>query len=107
MPKEFEEQLMSIVEDRDKVSQILLLLEETQEKALSEHKKRQRQGISNARERGVRFGRPRKTPGPEFFAVTESWQRHEISIEQAAGILGMSSKTYRKLVKEMEEQETQ
>lgn len=61
-------------------------------------RKRQAQGIAAARERGVRFGRPRK-PLPKSFADTVGqWERKEISLGSALKKCGMSESTfYRKL----------
>ncbi len=57
-------------------------------------KERQRQGIQAARERGVKFGRPRKMITEESKAIMEKYQKHEVSASTAARELGMSVQTF-------------
>ena len=51
---------------------------------------RQRQGIAEAKKRGVRFGRPRRKMPPEFAEAVEMVRCGEISGREAAQLCGMS-----------------
>lgn len=56
---------------------------------------RQRQGIAEAKKRGVRFGRPRRKMPPEFSEAVEMVRCGEISGREAAQLCGMSYSTFR------------
>ena len=56
---------------------------------------RQRQGIAEAKKRGVRFGRPRRKMPPEFAEAVEMVRCGEISGREAAQLCGMSYSTFR------------
>ena len=56
---------------------------------------RQRQGIAEAKKRGVRFGRPRRKMPPEFAEAGEMVRCGEISGREAAQLCGMSYSTFR------------
>ena len=56
---------------------------------------RQRQGIAEAKKRGVRFGRPRRKMPPEFAEAVEMVRCGEISGREAAQLCGMSHSTFR------------
>lgn len=64
-------------------------------------KKRQAQGIAAAREKGVRFGRP-KAPLPEDFdfAVCQ-WEQKELSIGEITKRWGVSESTFYRRVREL------
>ncbi len=70
-------------------------------------KQRQAEGISAAKARGVRFGRP-ETPLPEnFYQVHQAWRAKKIPLKQAAALCGMPEGTFyskaRKLEREGQE----
>ena len=61
---------------------------------------RQRQGIAEAKKRGVRFGRPRRKMPPEFAEAVEMVRCGEISGREAAQLCGMSHSTFRARMRE-------
>ena len=64
---------------------------------------RQRQGIDEAKKRGVRFGRPRCEMPPEFAEAVEMVRSGEISGRQGAQLCGMSYSTFREKMQTCEE----
>ena len=64
---------------------------------------RQRQGIDEAKKRGVRFGRPRCEMPPEFAEAVEMVRSGEISARQGAQLCGMSYSTFRERMQTCEE----
>lgn len=68
-----------------------------------EFKKRQADGISRARARGVRFGAPRKPKPDNFEAVMQRYLAKEIASRQAAKELGIAQSTFLKWVKESDD----
>ena len=86
----------------DLVLQILAYVAQTEREAI---KQRQAEGISAARRRGVKFGRPSCEIPENFDRICRECRENRMTIRQAAAILQMSSSTfYRKycsLYKEM------
>ncbi|MBR6678745.1 MAG: recombinase family protein [Phascolarctobacterium sp.] len=76
----------------DLVLQILAYVAQMEREAI---RKRQAEGIAAAHERGVKFGRPRKSLPANFDAVVERWKAGEITGSEAAKILGMPLSTFR------------
>ena len=64
---------------------------------------RQRQGIDEAKKRGVRFGRPRCEMPPEFAEAMEMVRSGEISGRQGAQLCGMSYSTFRERMRKFRE----
>lgn len=64
---------------------------------------RQRQGIDEAKKRGVRFGRPRCEMPPEFAKAVEMVRSGEISARQGAQLCGMSYSTFRERMRKFRE----
>ena len=56
---------------------------------------RQRQGIAEAKKRGVHFGRPRRKMPPRFAEAVEMVRCGEISGREGAQLCGMSYSTFR------------
>lgn len=57
-------------------------------------KQRQAEGIAEAKNRGVKFGRP-PVPVPEnFYEVHKQWRNKEITLKQAAEECGMAASTF-------------
>ena len=82
----------------DIVLQILSFVAENERTKIRE---RQSQGIKAAKERGVKFGRPRvykRTPA--FERAEKDFANGVVSIEKAAIICGMSPTTFRRRMKE-------
>lgn len=79
----------------DLVLQILSFVAESERDSI---KKRQEEGIAAAKEKGVRFGRPKIAVTKEFPKIVRAWERKEISIDTVLQASGMSRATfYRKL----------
>ncbi len=57
-------------------------------------KQRQAEGIIEAKNRGVRFGRPPITIPENFYEVSRQWKNKEITLKQAAQICGMAKSTF-------------
>jgi hypothetical protein len=81
----------------DLVLQILSFVAQSERENI---RKRQADGISAAKARGVKFGRPpRKLPN-NFYAVHSQWRGKKITLQQAAEACGMPIGTfYAKAVK--------
>lgn len=75
----------------DLVLQILSYVAQTEREFI---RKRQAEGIAEARARGVKFGAPRK-PLPEGFTqAREAWESGTLSLREAARTVGMSHMTF-------------
>ena len=77
----------------DLVLQILSYVAQTEREFL---KQRQAEGITEAKNRGVKFGRPPLKPPESFNEVRKSWEHKDISAREAARRLGVSHKTFLK-----------
>ncbi|WP_367924239.1 recombinase family protein [uncultured Ruthenibacterium sp.] len=75
----------------DLVLQILSYVAQTERENI---KQRQREGIAAAKNRGVRFGRPRKEVPLEFDLLCSEWKKKNISSREAAQKLGISQDTF-------------
>ena len=75
----------------DLVLQILSYVAQTERENI---RQRQQEGIAAARNRGVRFGRPRLEVPPDFPRLAEQWRRGGISSRQAAAQLGIAQDTF-------------
>lgn len=73
---------------------ILALLSYVAENERINIKQRQAEGISAAKARGVKFGRPRKILNDDFYIMHKAWRNKEISMEEAARNCGMHPKTF-------------
>ena len=73
---------------------VLQVLSFVAENERSNIKRRQREGIDAAMQKGVKFGRP-AIPLPDNFSVIyEKWQKKEIPVEKAAAMCGFSRTTF-------------
>ena len=66
----------------------------------AEHRAKQRRGIAQAREAGVRLGRPRKERPSNFDSILELEAQGEITQRAAARMCGVSAETFRRWRKE-------
>lgn len=83
----------------DLVLQILSwLAEEERERT----KKRQHEGIAEAKKAGKHLGRPKATFTDEFIQAYEQWRAGDITAVQAIGIAGIGKSTFYRLVKRYE-----
>lgn len=58
------------------------------------HRERCRQGVAEAKKRGVRLGRPPKKRTKEFYVLKAKWEAKKISSRDAAKELGICSTTF-------------
>jgi DNA invertase Pin-like site-specific DNA recombinase len=75
----------------DLVLQILSYVAQTEREFI---RQRQAEGISAAKARGVRFGRPALERPAGFREVRETWERGEISAREAGRRLGVNYRTF-------------
>jgi len=75
----------------DLVLQILSYVAQTEREFI---RQRQAEGISAAKARGVRFGRPALEQPAGFREVREAWERGEISAREAGRRLGVNYRTF-------------
>lgn len=64
-------------------------------------KSRQREGIVEARQKGIKFGRPPKQMPENFTQIYNRWVSKEITSAEAAKLCGVSRTVFYKRVKEM------
>lgn len=67
-------------------------------------RKRQREGIEAARNKGKHLGRPAVKMPEQFQSVYESWKRGEITAKRAMGQLELSSSTFYRMVSQCEKE---
>lgn len=77
----------------DIVLQLLAYVAETERNYI---RQRQREGITSAKARGVKFGRPEKEKPVEYERVQGLWKKGEISAREAGRRLHVSHKTFLK-----------
>ena len=63
-------------------------------------KQRQAEGIRIAKEKGVKFGRPKVSTPPNTNDILDKYINHEITNTEAATIIGVSRGTFFRLVRE-------
>ena len=63
-------------------------------------KQRQKEGISNALNNGVKFGRPKKEKPQNFDNVVVLWKNKEITAREAMAMLDLKPNTFYHMVKE-------
>lgn len=81
----------------DIVLQVLSFVAENERKSIKE---RQAEGIKIAKEKGVKFGRPRVSIPPNTNKIIDKYINHEISNTEAASLINVSRGTFFRLVKE-------
>ena len=67
-------------------------------------RKRQAEGIRIAKEKGVKFGRPRAEIPPDFEEVLTLWQENKISKREGARILNTNHTTFSRWIKSREQE---
>jgi len=81
----------------DIVLQVLSFVAENERNNIKE---RQAEGIRIAKEKGVKFGRPKISTPPNTNDILDKYINHEITNTEAAAIIGVSRGTFFRLVKE-------
>lgn len=84
----------------DLVLQILSYVAQTERENI---RQRQMEGIAAAKQRGVKFGRPKKQVPEEFARLREKWMQKEVSSREATKRLGISQDTFLRWSKNMSE----
>ena len=84
----------------DLVLQVLAYCAQFEREATLE---RQRQGIAEARKRGVHFGRPKREMPPGFAEAAKLARCGEISRREAASLCGMPYSTFRARLRDFQE----
>lgn len=82
----------------DLVLQILSFVAQNERESI---RKRQAQGISAAKERGVRFGRPPKEIPDSFMEIVGAYRERKVTMEEARRILGVSKSTFYRWMQKM------
>ena len=62
-------------------------------------KQRQSEGIENAKNKGIKFGRPKIEKPQNFDIVINKWKNKEIKSKEAMQLLGLKSNTFYNLLK--------
>lgn len=62
---------------------------------------RQKEGIEEAKKKGVKFGRPKREKPESFEEVVKKWIRKEISLRQGAKLLDVGPSMFDKWLKEL------
>ena len=63
-------------------------------------KQRQKEGITNAKNNGVKFGRPKIEKPQDFDVVVSRWKNKEIKSKEAMELLGLKPNTFYNMVKD-------
>lgn len=63
-------------------------------------KQRQKEGITNAKNNGVKFGRPKIEKPQDFDVVVSRWKNKEIKSKVAMELLGLKPNTFYNMVKD-------
>lgn len=67
------------------------------------NKQRQAEGIVQAKNRGVKFGAPRKLPDPTFIAAYHQWKAGGMTAAETYRMLGISDSTFYRRVHDYEQ----
>ncbi|MDE5667854.1 MAG: recombinase family protein, partial [Clostridia bacterium] len=78
---------------------VLQLLSFVAENERANIKARQAEGIKAAKERGVKFGRPRITCPANFSEIAEDYMQRKIGLEEALALSGMKISSFYRYVK--------
>ena len=81
----------------DLVLQVLSFVAQSERESI---RKRQAEGISAAKARGVRFGRPQKEPPDNFGELVRQWERRQIGTTELLKLCSMSRTTFYAKLKE-------
>lgn len=84
---------------------ILAMLHYVSDMEWSERKQRQKEGIANAQERGVKFGRPKSTLSENFEEIYQDFKAKKIIGREAAKLCNVSVGTFYRWANERKEQE--
>ena len=86
----------------DLVLQILSFVAQTERENI---KKRQAQGIAAAKERGVKFGKPRKILPANFSELVKQWEAKTVTTEEIMALCQISEATFYRRRKDLQADE--
>ena len=66
-------------------------------------RQRQAEGIVIAKNKGIKFGRPKKEITPLFMEIYPDWKQKKITSKESMKILQMKPNTFYRRIKEYEE----
>ena len=104
MLKETECKIRNLLADEALAEQILELIRQDEANRHADLVKRQSEGLKNARDRGVRLGRPPAKRPRKFAPVYAMYTAGEISARSAAQMLHVSPGTFKRWVLEKSSQ---
>ena len=78
---------------------VLQILSYVAEQERSFIKQRQKEGIENAKNKGIKFGRPRIEKPSNFDMVVNKWKNKELKSKEAMEILGLKPNSFYNLLK--------
>lgn len=81
---------------------VLQILSYVAEQERSFIKQRQKEGIINAKNNGIKFGRPKIEKPQNFDIVVSRWKNKEIKSKEAMELLGLKPNTFYNMVKNYE-----
>ena len=90
------EEMEALLREKDAVIEELTRALELAKTAKSEQYRLQSEGIRAAREKGVKFGRPKKKIPKEFYRIRRQYHDKKITLEEAARKSRCSVGTFRK-----------
>ena len=64
-------------------------------------RQRQKEGINNAMNKGVKFGRPKINKPENFDEIVEKWERKEIKTKEAMQVLNLKPNTFYNLINQI------
>ena len=82
----------------DLVLQILSFVAQSERESI---RKRQEMGIAAAKERGVKFGRPKKSPPTNFAQLEDNWEKKRLPLTEVIKICDMSEATFYRNLREL------
>ena len=82
----------------DLVLQILSFVAQSERESI---RKRQEMGIAAAKERGVKFGRPKKSTPTNFAQLVDNWEKNRLPLTEVIKICDMSEATFYRNLREL------
>ena len=91
--------LTEILGDGDKASKVLAFIENQEREEKERKRKSQKEGMRQAKENGVSFGRPKKVLPDNYERIYKDFLEKKITAEQAAKYCGVGLSTFYRKVK--------
>ena len=93
------EPLTEILGDETMAAEVLSFIEDQEKKEKEKRRKTQREGMLQAKENGVSFGRPKKVLPDNYERIYNDFLEKKITAEQAAKYCGVGLSTFYRKVK--------